>query len=336
MDLLITQKELDTADRIQLGFSYLLQLVLVVFLFVFLARENWLNAFLTFGILLLTFIPKFIRHNYHVFLPVEFDLLAILFIFMTLFLGELHSYYTLFWWWDLVLHTSSGFLLGIAGFLLVYVLNEEKRVHVKMKPGFVAIFAFVFAVAIGAVWEIVEFTIDSTTGLQTQHGSLTDTMWDLIVDSLGAFIIAVIGYFYTRKGQFLLFDRMVHRFVERNPRIFEKIRRAGGKIKNVRRKFKKVKGKLRTVKGKVKGHWQTMRQRKGGKIIGKAMVAVMLLVIFITACKSGNQVTGSSAFVENPEELPVGRGITGVNDANASSASGYAEKGSNWITGIVE
>ncbi len=225
MDFLITHKELDLADRIQLGFSYLLQLVLVIFFFIFLTRESWLNAFLTAGILILTLLPGLIRHNYKVFLPVEFDLLAIVFIFATLFLGEVHRYYTLFWWWDVVLHTSSGFLLGVAGFLLVYILNEEKRINLKMKPGFVAIFAFAFTIAIGVFWEIVEFGLDNALGLTMQKTGIADTMWDLIVDSLGAGVIAIIGYFYTRKGEFLLFDRMVHRFVEKNPRVFEKIRR---------------------------------------------------------------------------------------------------------------
>lgn len=342
MDFLIVKRELDLADRLQLACSYLLQLVLVVFMIIFLVRASWLNAFLTTGILLLTLLPGLVRHNYKVFLPVEFDLLAILFIFATLFLGEVHGYYTLFWWWDVILHTSSGFLLGIAGFLLVYVLNEEKRIHLKMKPGFVALFAFVFAVAIGAVWEIVEFVIDSTTGLQMQRGGLTDTMWDLVVDSLGAGFIAVIGYFYTRKGQFLLFDRMVHRFVERNPQIFEKMRRARMKIKN-------VKGKFKAVKGKVKGKWERMRFRRrrkaGGKVTGRALgkatgkvvMALLLLLLFLVACRAGNQVTGSSAFVENPgelnpRELPPGKV---VDEANASSVPEFTGENSNWITGII-
>ena len=76
---------------------------------------------------------------------------------------------------------------------------------------------------------------------------LTDTMWDLIVDSLGAGLIAIIGYFYTRKGEFLLFDRMVHRFVERNPKIFEK----------------RIFQKIRKVKGTVKVKWKRLRERRG-------------------------------------------------------------------------
>ena len=36
-----------------------------------------------------------------------------LFVFLSLFLGSAMDFYYHFWWWDLVLHTASGFLLGI-------------------------------------------------------------------------------------------------------------------------------------------------------------------------------------------------------------------------------
>jgi len=54
-----------------------------------------------------------------------------------------------FWWWDIALHATSGLLLGILGFLLVYALNENERVAVHMQPRFAALFAFSFAVAAG-------------------------------------------------------------------------------------------------------------------------------------------------------------------------------------------
>src|SRR5690606_30887329 len=97
-----------------------------------------------------------------------------------------------------VLHGASGFLLGILGFLLVYVLNEKEEIGLDMKPGFVALFAFVFAVALGALWEIFEFAMDSAFGLNMQKSGLVDTMWDLIVDTAGALVMAVLGYGYLR------------------------------------------------------------------------------------------------------------------------------------------
>jgi hypothetical protein len=46
------------------------------------------------------------------------------------------------------------------------------------------------------LWEIFEFAGDQLFGMNMQKEGLTDTMWDLIVDTLGAFVAAVFGYFY--------------------------------------------------------------------------------------------------------------------------------------------
>ena len=221
--LLINEKRLDQADKIQLSISYILQAVLLIEAIISVYRQNWITAFLTLGILILTFVPAIIRRSTNVYLPVEFDFLTILFIFASLFLGEIHAYYTRLWWWDLVLHASSGALIGLFGFILVYVINREKQPKIYLEPRFVALFSFAFALAIGSMWEIVEFSLDSAFGFNMQKSGLVDTMWDLIVDVTGALIISISGYFYIKKNhESLLFDRMIKRFLKRNSLLFKK------------------------------------------------------------------------------------------------------------------
>ena len=222
MKFLIEDTKLDIAERVELIVSYLLQFVILVTAFVYgFYYEEWGNALLILGILFLSLLPAIIRRSTRVHLPVEFDLITIVFIFFALYLGDLHSYYTYFWWWDVVLHTSSGFLFGIGGFVLIFVLNEERKIHLNLKPAFVAVFGFVFALALGAMWEMLEFLLDALLGIGWQP-SLDDTMWDLIVDTIGAGIIATLGYFYMKRGDFFVFDRMIHKFVDRNPRLFKR------------------------------------------------------------------------------------------------------------------
>ena len=50
--------------------------------------------------------------------------------------------------------------------------------------------------AIGATWEIFEFTMDKLFGLSMQKSGLDDTMYDLIVDTFGALSAAAAGYYY--------------------------------------------------------------------------------------------------------------------------------------------
>jgi hypothetical protein len=167
-------------------------------------------------------LPAILSRRLAVRLPAEFALFAVVFIFAALFLGEIRGYYARFWWWDVVLHTSSGFLVGVAGFLLVYVLNQHERIELHMKPGFVALFSFAFAMAVGAVWEVFEFGMDSVFGLNMQKTGLVDTMWDLIVDAIGALTIASLGYAYMKSGREYFVDRWIDRFIETNPRLFRK------------------------------------------------------------------------------------------------------------------
>lgn len=197
-----------------------LQSLLIVGMAAAAFQGQWLAAFATGLILLVTLLPLLAGRKLAVYIPPELEGLAVLFVFASLFLGEVHGYYLRFWWWDLVLHTASGLLLGILGFLLVYVLNEKPDLGLDMKPGFVALFAFMFSLGLGALWEIFEFWMDSAVGT-TMQKSLRDTMFDLIVDALGALAISVFGYVYLKTSEVDSFlERWILRFIEANPRLF--------------------------------------------------------------------------------------------------------------------
>lgn len=173
-------------------------------------------------ILLITFMPLMLGKRFDVVIPHGFETLAIVFLYMSLFLGEFGDYYNRFWWWDVVLHSGSAFLLGILGFLLVYVLNEKKDVNLDLHPQFIALFAFLFAIGIGTLWEIFEFFMDQVFGLNMQKSGLVDTMWDLIVDVIGAGLIAIVGWGYIKSRETDSFlERWIREFIHKNPHLFE-------------------------------------------------------------------------------------------------------------------
>lgn len=215
--------------------SFALQAVLGVELLVALVTQQWLTSFVTAGIILVTLIPLLLWRRFRVQIPPQFHLLAIAFVFASLFLGEVRDYYTRYWWWDTALHTISGLMLGIIGFLLVHILNEVDKIGVHMKPGFVAFFAFMFAVGTGAIWEIFEFTMDSLFGMNMQKpmlrdpSGLTDTMFDLIADTIGAAIMCLFGYFQLKKpGRMSFLEGWIDDFVIRNPHLFKGAREKSG------------------------------------------------------------------------------------------------------------
>jgi len=214
------------ARRIHLAVLAVLQTIMAVELMLVLWRGEGLTAVLVLVIMGVTLAPAVLGDRLPVDIPAEFQVLAVVFVFAALFLGEVRSWYVRIWWWDIALHTSSGLLLGLVGFLLVYVLNENERVDVHMRPRFVALFAFLFAVAVGALWEVFEFAMDRLFGANMQKpmfgdpSGLTDTMWDLIVDTLGAFAISALGWWYMRRGQRSFIEAWVRKFIARNPSLF--------------------------------------------------------------------------------------------------------------------
>lgn len=206
----------------------ILFVLMVVEWILLLIDQSWLSFFLVTLIIGTVFSPILFRKRMQIEIPVEFHFTAVIFIFASFYLGEVQDFYQRLWWWDIALHTTAGLLMGILGFLLVYVLNESKRVELNMTPGFIAFFAFTFALAIGSVWEIFEFSMDQFFGMNMQKpmlgdpSGLTDTMWDIIVNALGAFVISVLGYIYLKSKKSFFVKNWIRSFIEKNPEMFKK------------------------------------------------------------------------------------------------------------------
>jgi uncharacterized membrane protein YjdF len=93
-----------------------------------------------------------------------------------------------------------------------------------ISPLLVAVFSFTFAVTLGVMWEILEFSADVFLGSAHQkwdlpetekllgkiyQGSgLRDTMSDLIVDSIGALITSIYTYFMYKSKKKKILDEM--------------------------------------------------------------------------------------------------------------------------------
>lgn len=152
-------------------------------------------------------IPSFFARKFHFEIPIILYAMYIVFLYCAIFLGEVRSFYYRIPFWDSILHSFSSLMLGAFGFLLVSILNKDELMNVKLSPFFVALFSFCFALSVGALWEIYEFTFDGLFGLNMQkfmtsdgvvligHQALADTMKDIIIDGLGALISSIIGYY---------------------------------------------------------------------------------------------------------------------------------------------
>lgn len=157
-------------------------------------------------------LPGALLRRFHISVPSGMAILYILFLYCAIYLGEVRSFYYAVPHWDTILHAFSGGMLGALGFSVVNFLNRRTE-FVQLSPAFVALFAFFFAVSLGVVWEIYEFTVDGVLGLNMQkyaadggamlvgRAALLDTMKDLITDVIGAGAMALVGFFSLRDNR---------------------------------------------------------------------------------------------------------------------------------------
>lgn len=151
-------------------------------------------------------LPSIINHKWSVPIPRKIYIAYYVFLYCAIFLGEVFDFYYVIPHWDIILHAFSGAMLSALGFILVDLLNTNQRVSVDLSPFFESVFAFCFALALGAIWEIYEFAGDILLGLNMQKAytaegtaligtsALLDTMEDMIVDAGAAAVVAIAGY----------------------------------------------------------------------------------------------------------------------------------------------
>jgi len=173
--------------------------------------------------ILVMFLPSILERRLKIAIPGGMYAVFVIFLYGAIYLGEVRSYYFRFPHWDLVLHSFSGLMLGALSFSVISLLNNTQRVRITLSPVFVAIFAFSFAVAGGVVWEVYEFTLDGLLGFNMQkymmengtalvgRAALKDTMGDLIVDSLGAAVMSLVGFISIKYKKGWLSKFMVRR-----------------------------------------------------------------------------------------------------------------------------
>src|SRR3989338_1161888 len=204
-------------EKFHFFFIWAARISFLVVLIIAISGGNWGNVALIVFAILLTYLAVTIEKRYAIDIPIEFEISVVVLIFGAIFLGEIQEFYKVFWWWDLILHGFTGLMVGLLGFIILLVLYKGKRINAA--PITIALFSFSLAAAIGGVWEIFEFIMDQTFGLNMQKSGLMDTMWDIIVNNVGALVTSVIGYIYLRVGEAPVVSNIVRRFKKDNPKI---------------------------------------------------------------------------------------------------------------------
>lgn len=118
---------------------------------------------------------------------------------------------------EFILHCGSSLTTAGIGFLLIYSQSGYDIGEPVLTPSFIAWFTLCFAITAGALWEIVEFLIDSlfktdmqsSRYLETIYGikdtrlGVLDTMQDLLING----IISLLAFYAVKIGMGIAYNR---------------------------------------------------------------------------------------------------------------------------------
>ncbi len=177
------------------GLSWLMKLLMIGLIPYDLYAGQYLFTIATIAAVVLSLVPSIVQRNYSITLPFELDLLITLSLFLHIFMGEGLDFYQKIVIWDKILHVYGGSVVALLAFITVYTLHYSRKLRLSIP--LVGLFTVIFALAVGGLWEIGEFTVDSLFQKHTQD-SLNDTMWDMIDDLAGGVIVAILGMVYVK------------------------------------------------------------------------------------------------------------------------------------------
>ena len=153
-----------------------LRVIVVGVMIARLIDRDYNNVFLCLLTLVLFMIPSFMEGKLKIGVPNVLEVIILIFIFAAEILGEIGEYFVNVPNWDVMLHTTTGFLAAAVGLSLVELLNGSKRVSMKLSPLFVALVAFCFSMTIGVLWEFFEFGVDHLFNMDMQKDTVIHTI----------------------------------------------------------------------------------------------------------------------------------------------------------------
>jgi hypothetical protein len=143
--------------------------------------------------ILISELPSLLKRDLRIVLPVELNFWIVLTLFIHI-VGSFSGFYDNVPGWDHLTHAMSASLVAALGFVIVVSIDKYAE-SIFLPTAFLTILIVMLTMAVGVVWELMEFMVDQVTGSHLQY-SLEDTMRDLLFDTIGGLLVASAGSYY--------------------------------------------------------------------------------------------------------------------------------------------
>lgn len=146
----------------------ILRIIIVILILVKIINLEFEDIGMLVLTFILTFYNWFLKKVFKINLNIYSRILLSLLIFLAQCLGTTLNFYDLYDNWDLIVH----FIFGIVMFIVGYDIfsNLDKRYcDIKLNKKIKIIFSILFALSVGSIWEMYEYSVDGILNLDTQR-----------------------------------------------------------------------------------------------------------------------------------------------------------------------
>ncbi|MBI4151074.1 hypothetical protein HY492_03035 [Candidatus Woesearchaeota archaeon] len=176
--------------------TWVLHGLLIALLGIALWNGEYLRAIVAAIAIILAFLPAIAQRNWRITVPWGFEVLLIIALSLHVS-GVIFRWYELFAWWDTMTHLIGSATVAILAFMGVYALYVAGKIHVSIKM--IGLFTFFTAMAVGGLWEVLEFGLDYAFDSRSQVDN-ADTNTDLINDGIAGLLVAIAGMEYLKRA----------------------------------------------------------------------------------------------------------------------------------------
>lgn len=196
------------------GWAVPFEMVLAVSAAILLYVGNYAHMAIAIFLFISSFFPLIIERLWQVRIPAFMHTAYVVFLFASMFSGEVLGMYSRFYPWDDIMHLLSGLLVAVGGMLWLTTIIQ--RAKLQLSAWLYAMGVFCLGATVAVVWEVVEFCSDQVFGTFMQRNDQFDTMTDLIYGTGGALVISALLYCYLTKKYNLGLGRIVVNFLQLN------------------------------------------------------------------------------------------------------------------------
>lgn len=126
--------------------------------------------------LIFLIVPSIIEKRLKINIPSITLIMIYTLIFSTAILGEVYDFYIYYFWWDILVHFSSGILCTIIGLGIFKILNKPYKIINSI------LFAFCFSMTLATLWEFTEYSLDKYLYSDMQKDTYVKTISSVNID----------------------------------------------------------------------------------------------------------------------------------------------------------